>query len=713
MKFFKGFLLVFLGFVIGLLSVAGAVVGGLWYAYTKVTVGTVTGNQYKEEIGDVNEFTLSDMVNLARSASAAPDNYTFRKLDEKYRFDLVALINKLGGNIIESGENGENEPYIDDLRSVSLFKLTSSGGFKNFLDELPMGAILSFMKPTALFDYDARAKLRAYTVGDMTKTDEETGKAGYVTALGDVSVGSVLPALFEKAEDGSYRVKNETESNKIMTLLSNVRLGGLLNATTSDYDFGKEVVEGGFSYMGNMPVDEFFESLGMRGEFVKRLTVALDGKKFGDLFSKDPETGKYNFGADEVLEDIKLGELLGYEQKDDGKWYKSDGTVVEEHGAEGQISKSMFSASLKTLMAEDFEIADLFEDVYLGGLMGLYRCAEVDGEIVCELGHGDGEHTLGGWYSKKEVGGETVYTLENAVTQRVADKAMSDVMTDGLDLTQLMQGLTIGETMGYKKVDGIWCNKAGKRLDKIESITADVDLGAVLGGSFRFTSTINSVRIGEIMNYHYCDGTEEGCDAFEFEDGVKVYHPSHEEGWYKKTETGWEKVDSNIINCVAGFTVEDVGKPDFSDNLMNKINSTVTVKDIFGDVEGTNSPLSIVGNDVKIGELQTVLPDKVNNSTLGTLIQAGLISLSADTVDSMNGTFTQNMKYVLRKPEWYGGTSGNVYQTAYRINGNSSDHTLVTPAKGAEFWRALKVEEALSVLLTTSDHVAEIAALGL
>ena len=250
-KLFKRIVSLILGVIIGIVSVSGALVAAAYYLYTRITVGDMTENRYKESLGDVNEFSISDLVNYVLAARLSPESYTFRDMQDSLNFDVVALINALGGDgseVIKTGEDGKNMPYVEDLRSVSIFTLLTSDGFKKFIEDLPAGAFLSFVDPEVALDYEARAYLRSYTIGDLISVDEETGFSGYVTALSKVSVGSVLSSLFDSDGNGGYVVREGL--NQAFDLLANVEFGAVLNILKGDYDLGAEIVEGGLKTLG-------------------------------------------------------------------------------------------------------------------------------------------------------------------------------------------------------------------------------------------------------------------------------------------------------------------------------------------------------------------------------------------------------------------------------------------------------------------------------
>lgn len=145
-KIFKRLLCALLGMIIGMVSTLGAVAATVYYTYGNLTVGDVSGNKYKDALGDLNSFSVEDIIGLAIKGGKAPENYTFADLEKDYGFDLVAFINQLGGGeeeVISTAES--NQKYIDDLKKTSVFALFNGDGFQKFMNNLSYGAVLSFI----------------------------------------------------------------------------------------------------------------------------------------------------------------------------------------------------------------------------------------------------------------------------------------------------------------------------------------------------------------------------------------------------------------------------------------------------------------------------------------------------------------------------------------------------------------------------------------
>ncbi|HBF86686.1 MAG TPA: hypothetical protein DDW54_03295, partial [Clostridiales bacterium] len=587
-KLFKKIVSLILGVIIGIVAVSGALVASAYYLYTRVTVGDMTENRYKDSLGDVNEFSIADLVNYTLAARLSPENYTFKDMRDSLRFDIVALINALGGDgseVIKSGEDGKNEPYVDDLRSVSLFTLLSSDGFKKFFEDLPAGAVLSFIDPEIALDYDARARLRSYTLGDLIKKDGETGFSGYISALSEVSVGSVLSSLFTKDENGDYAVKDGL--NPAFNLLANVEFGAILNILKGNYDIGAEIVEGGLKTLGNTPFTEIVKTLGFGENIAEIVGSALSDIKFKDLFSKDLSTGRYAFSLDALLENVGVGAFFGFScDAETGKWYSS-------YGGEKTEVKGLL-AVLASLNAKDLYHA--FADG--GDAFGKIRSALLTvgdltiGDILITSGFEKGDD--GAWY----FGGSPVFNspvidvilsvpLKATIAEREGENFGFELIRKNLFLYCAAHSgdLTLGdgfaELFGAANTDDGYVFTSGENEGiKVNPVISDLfgikasDLFAALGGEkFTYKEMLAAVAAAYVA---YSAGT--GLDYDDILDVLDDALSTRKLGvLFGGTETDgvWYDADGNRID---GFNavyygisfsgviraMESLGKEDFS-----------------------------------------------------------------------------------------------------------------------------------------------------
>lgn len=341
-KIFKRLLCALLGMIIGMVSTLGAVAATVYYTYGNLTVGDVSGNKYKDALGDLNSFSVEDIIGLAIKGGKAPENYTFADLEKDYGFDLVAFINQLGGGeeeVISTAES--NQKYIDDLKKTSVFALFNGDGFQKFMNNLSYGAVLSFIPASQVFSEQERLKLRRYTLGEMNQKDAE-GQTGLVKALRNVRVGGVLPRIFDYDEQtDKYSVKDGFY--KGLNVIANVELDSFIDIVNKKSDWATEICEGGLSSVGKLSVSEILKLCQVPDSVAKHIVSLVGDLKTRDLFVKNDE-GKYVFKADNLYDNIKVGGALGLEYRDDGLWYTSSGEAAKG------IFQTVASVNLKSLI---------------------------------------------------------------------------------------------------------------------------------------------------------------------------------------------------------------------------------------------------------------------------------------------------------------------------------------------------------------------------
>lgn len=444
-KIFKCFVCGLLGIVIGAGATFGAMTAAVYYSYGNVTVSSVIGDSgYNDVLGDLKDFSVDEILGLIKKGQTNPENYTFRDLELKYGFDTVALINKFGGgNDKIIADDGSNAKYVEQLKDVSPFTLLKGGdGAKKFLDNLPFGAVLSFIPSSTLFSEETRVILRRYSVGDMFEKDPITGETGIAAALRDVKVGGVLPVLFDYDETAdTYKVKDGKYSG--LSLVGNLGFGPFIDLATGKKDAASLFGEGGF--FTDKTVGEYLESLGVTDKTVtERIDAALSGLTVSDLFNKNYETGKYEFVLENLLGSINVGGALGYVY-DGGVWYKNKDKTETVDGLMAVIAS--------------FDLTKIYR-----ALKSNSSAWEKIREVALSLGDasfGDILETLGYKYNGEKWLNKDGKEPKAGILVAMSDVAISDLLggKDELDATALRKkiaeqvilhckGMTVGDGFG-------------------------------------------------------------------------------------------------------------------------------------------------------------------------------------------------------------------------------------------------------------------------
>ena len=118
-KVFRRLICFFLGAIMGVVTTFGGVATAVYYMYGNVTVQDLS-NGTTEELGDLNQYSIEEVVGFLLDASKSPENYSLKDLEEKYGVDIEAILKNLLGDDFVTEEKKERG-YIDDLKAISLF----------------------------------------------------------------------------------------------------------------------------------------------------------------------------------------------------------------------------------------------------------------------------------------------------------------------------------------------------------------------------------------------------------------------------------------------------------------------------------------------------------------------------------------------------------------------------------------------------------------
>ena len=533
-KLFKRLMCLLLGIVIGISATVGSIATSVYYLYGNVTVTDILPDdkdRLKDMLGDIGNYSAEDIVALFSKAIKAPENYTIADLERDYGLNLVDLINQVAGKNVIDTDDPDNKPYIDDLKSISLFALLSGQtNFNAFLSDIPLGALLSFIPAETILDKEQREKLRKYSVGSLLATDENTNLPVALDALSDLTVGGVLTNAYEKVGN-EYRAKEGQP--QALNLVANVKLGGLLSPLTGKTTFGDELVGGGLSSIGALTLGDLYRKIG--GENSEELATRLDGfltdadgnpVKIRDLFAKDISDGNdhYRFVLDKLLDSIKLGTFIGFSRKD-GKWVATDG-----EGNDTEVT------GLLSFLA-DLNITDLYHALTDSGSTSdrIHRIILVFGDLT--VGHVF--ETLG--FKRDESGKWTKpdgTEFKSELAEKLLDFSVRDIFGDEdqeltgtqvrLNIVGAVSGLcgdmTLGEGIGElfgiesaREGDNVVYTKDGTRVNsalgrlfdiKIRDIVnafggEKVDLSEVKGV---FETAVAGVYLGDMLGGEKVDG---------------------------------------------------------------------------------------------------------------------------------------------------------------------------------------------------------------
>lgn len=660
-----------LAFVLGFFSAFGAVAGGIYLAYSSLSVDKI--NEFGQNLGLGNLIPTDEIVNpeaeqpitsvtlkelFAELSVLQQNNLTLNEMITKYGLILTpeiiaALPQSIMDEIPISDLFGENGMDIV-LSKVTVLELL------NMIPEDIAGTIIS--NPT-------RDALSDNTLADIVAMD-----MGYV--FEGIELGYVTGVNYEfNEEEGKYQVVfKDPDTPTALELIAPLDLGGILTAVSANNDsdvfkviedsIGDVVLKSLFgesmsdvvmlsNILGEAKLADIIVYNEAEGEYSMDIMSIFNGKKLGTLLGYtevaltdsetdepllDPETQEPlyewhdaegnkvggidsvladiaiddvldgTFSADNLLNDLVIADILGFEKVAGLPVYKSDDLttpldIPEENeivvwyddGVEADKIMSSFAGMTFN------EITSDFSELPLSAVLGYYQYGEdwytwqvetVGGEPAVVLTAANGVMTeiahveignmgnIEGEIRNIEVGTLLGYTpvydgegnLLHWTINNNGDKAtgitaaLAGYKVSELSDPDTINDITIADVMGYTKENEKWYDKDGNEVTGV--------MGAIAGSSIgTLDSDINDMTIGKMLGYTpvYTNKKDEhGNDVVDSE-GNPVQVVDH-----------W--VDANgvevtgVMAAFAGLTVNEMsGGTAVQDAIQN-----ITVADVLG-----------------------------------------------------------------------------------------------------------------------------------
>ena len=572
----------------GISATVGGLATSVYYLYGNMTVADVLpeDKDLQDALGDMKDMSAEDFVGLMRRWLDAPDSFDISDLEAKYGFSTVDLINKLAGgssdpddekNVIKKTD--ENQPYIDDLKSVSIFSLLSGKvGFKEFMADVPTGAILAFIPSDKFLDNTQREKLRKYSLGQLISTDEVKNQPGILTALSDLTFGGMFPGLFEE-NGGVYTVKEDRP--QALNLLANIRFGGIFDVVTGSSDIGTELVEGGLSPIGEMKVGDFLIDLGVSkegDELPDKLNSIFGGMEIRDLFEKDVTTNKYKFVVDRLLDRIEIGSIMGYTKNENGVWVsKSDDGETEVNGLLGYLADLNLTdvyhafADEGTIEQKIHNFLLVFGDLSVGDIFETLKYTK-DENGVWKKPNGD---PVKSELLKSLMG----FTIEDIVGDKDSELTGKQIRLNIVESISELAGddLTIAKGLGEifklkfdedgnpaKDDNGYYLDENGESVGVFKTRLFDIkfkDLAIAFGGDKVeldniygvFEEALGGVTLGNILGMTYSDGTWKNKDGGEITGIVSLLYDLRFGGVFSLVRELENSKEFSFSNVIRGF----------------------------------------------------------------------------------------------------------------------------------------------------------------
>lgn len=338
-----------------------------------------------------------------------------------------------------------------------------------------------------------------------------------------------------------------------------------------------------------------------------------DGNKVTGVIGAFAGSSIHSISTD--INDVMIGDVLDYQQNEDGDWYKENdaGELEKVSGVMAVFAGSKIN-----------EIGDHIETAKVGELLG-YELKE------------------GKWYKENTETGE----LEK-VSGVMAVFADSDINGIG----QKVEESKLGELLGYELKDGKWL-KENEDTGEFEKVTgvlavfADCNIDGI-------GDKLESAKLGEILGYEknekdeWCKADADG-NLVKVTGAMAVFADSNIDG------VG-DQIEQTEVGKLLGYELGEDGKwyePELDENgnkvlvdgFMSKIsNSTINNMDgvfdtlVIGDVvKDTDEGLfSIIDPDTKIDEIGSAVNDSIMESPLQFFMNESLVNFDENTQKTLD-----------------------------------------------------------------------------
>lgn len=522
----------------------------------------------------------------------------------------------------------ELDEKIDLLKIADVIGLVEYGG-KYYSWEVDAGR--------TRIDLELDDSLTAEFAGLTLKSfqgDAEPGEETIDSTIQKIKIYKVLG--YTKNAEGKWEDKNGNEISGVMASIADSEVGNL----TEDIDNLMIGEIAGYTEVGtNSDGSKIWQN--DEGKSPSGIIGALADLTVKEMTDEDALSDK--------IQTVQVGILLGYELKEDGKWYDGNEEVKGVTGAIAGFTVEGLDAGINSLKIGKLlgytETADGWLDESGNKVTGIM--ASVSGFTVDSLASDIETLQIGeimgyyyneaddNWYHKKD--GNTYTDKVTGIMGAISG------FTSG-NLEGGINGISFGEVVGYElKEDGKWYSQEnGAEATGIIKALADLTIEDLKNESI-LAEKLQKVDIGDIMGYTQKDGkwyTDSTCttEVTGIMGVIAGTKSGNIETKIKDTELGellsyqkvggeWAKDDSGVelhvlMKKIAGYKLDEIGK----------ITDELCLKDLFTEDDLSSGYLSLLNKDTKLPDLPFEINSIFTNTTMGTFEQKGIIENVPDIV---------------------------------------------------------------------------------
>ncbi len=418
------------------------------------------------------------------------------------------------------------EKILLSIYDKTMTEITSDGGIDLgvMLEGIKMGELMGYTYDNGVW-YDGNEALDLNelnkSIYDMEVSKLVNGDMEFDDVLDGLLLGELMGYTYDNDNGVWYDGNAVLDLSELDKALYEIDVADILNGDFEVNDVLDEMLLGelmGYTYESGVWYD------GTEALTLNELDKALYEVAVADILNGD-------FEVNDVLDGLLLGELMGY-TNDNGAWYDENDALLTLNA----FNKALYKVEVSKMLNGDMEIGDILDGLKMGELMGYEIKAEVGYcDAGCELTESHKEHNF---YWVDENGASLKL---NELDKALYRMEVSKIIDGNFEIGDILNGLMMGELMGYTYDNGVWYDEENSEvtLNALDKALYKVDVSKIVDGKFVVDDILDGLKMGELMGYTYDNGA-----------------------WYKDVECNTKVENSTamdkIMVSIYGKTMDDV-----------------------------------------------------------------------------------------------------------------------------------------------------------
>lgn len=425
----------FLGMIFGWIILVGGVV--LAAAIIKPSTFGVNTDYVNDAGKSFDDMPLLDII-IDGVKLINDNNLSINSVKSAFGVDLIDLL----------GLDSQNQEF-DELKSVNF---ADQNGLKAALGGIKLSSLAPLLNGaindeivTAWKNSSEPPTLNDLTSFNMTKV------------LGGVTLKAVVPqikttgieGIIASKDLGTFVASLNSGGNAVSFLLDGARIGDVMNFT---YDENSDAWVN-----GDAPVTD-------------NLVLIVADVELSEITNG-------GFSVNTMLKDVKVGEMMGYDfDEQTQKWFDGQKEITDK------VQLAIANIKATQLTDGSFSLNTLTNGLKTGDVLGFVY-----------------DESAGTW----KTGSGAVVT--DALTVKIADLSMTELLNGDFSVNDVIDGMKIGDVMGYTfdEESGKWFDGEAEITDKLTINLAERDLMTVKDNGLDLSEIVKGMKVGDLMGYTF------------------------------------------------------------------------------------------------------------------------------------------------------------------------------------------------------------------